>query len=292
MATSGDFPWPQEFEPDWQQLENPEAEDAFGHAAFELLKEASLLALGVSQFAPAEGHSRNSAILCALLSKGSKLTRAVLYVSQELGGERQQALVREILECAATLHYLLDEVPGDNHFDRYLQNSLVAEREFLRNVDQNVEERGGEPLPIEVRIRRSIAAAAEAGGFPDLDALPGRQSIGFPNAEKLVAALGPNAYSTYRMGSVVLHSQWSSLWLNHLELDDDGSFRVLDEDPAPRPQPLSLCCVLLVDLTRKYLRTAFPTASADLVAAFDPQLQSLRGRIDRVRILHEQFLAD
>jgi Family of unknown function (DUF5677) len=278
--------WPDAYAPKWEVLTNPESESYFGEASFELLKEAGTLTHLSAGLLPESTQTRDEAILCALVLKASKLSKAVIAMTAHLGGDRQIALVRELVEALATLHYLLHDDGSGDRFDRYVQDSLVSEREFLRTITSNIKKRQA-TLEIEKSMTRSIERTAAAAGIDDVNSLPARSRIGWPNAEELLKELGENLYPAYRSGSSVLHTKWHDLVSHHLIHKDDGTFELRFDDTQPRPQPLYAGGLLLVVVTREYLAKLRPDA---LKEKFGPRLDDLESRLQRVVELHNSWL--
>jgi hypothetical protein len=250
--------------PDWETLSD---DSAVGEAAFELLKAAAGYAHLAAGLLPTDGYTRNEAIPAGLVVKVSKLGKAMVAMSAHLGSDRQLALAREVIEALAILAYLVDDTDG-SRFDQYIQDSLVAEREFLRLIKENVEARGAS-WTIEESMTRSIERTAREAGFDDVMALPGRRAIGWPSAELLIDLLGPNLYPSYRIGSSVLHTRWLDLIRHHIKREDDGTFALRLEDDRPRAEPLYGVGVLIVDGVRRYLQRVRPDALPGFTEGLD-----------------------
>jgi len=277
--------WPEPYTPDWPALAEPATEDIFGHTAFELLKEAGILATLASSLIPAEPNIRDEAITVALMLKLAKLAKTIVAITPHVGSDRQLPLFRELIESAAVLQYLVEDTGQGERFASYVDDSLVAEREFLKTVRQNIQQRDA-VLEIEQSMMRSIQAAALAAGVNDVDSIPGRRHIAWPKAETLVRGLGPNFYLAYRSGSSVIHTQWIDLLRNHLVQMEDGRFTPRFADLPPSPQPLYAGALVLTRSTRTYLAKRQPEA----LGAFVPRLDDLDERIERVFRAHGQWL--
>jgi hypothetical protein len=277
--------WPEEYLPDWEALQSAESENVFGEAAFGLFKEAGILTTLAASLIPSEPMNRDDAIVCGLLVKACKLGKAIVAMSVHLGSDRQLALFRELLETLANLRYLLDDADDGSRFVAYVQNSLVAEREFLKVVERNVAARGTE-LPIEASMTRSIENTAASAGIDDASSVPGKKQIGWPSGETLVNNLGGDFYLAYRTGSSVLHSQWADLIRNHLVRAEDGHFEPRFDEPAPRPQPLYAGATLLVITMDQYLAKMRP----DAVGLFRLHLGGLEERLQQLVQMHGAWL--
>jgi hypothetical protein len=272
--------WPGEYEPDWDALKSAESEDAFGEAAFELFTESTMLAAIAASIVPAHPLRRDEAILSGLLVKVAKLGKVIVAMSAHLGADRQLALFRELLEALASLWYLLDDSGDASRFQAYVLNSLVAERQLGEVVSRNIEKRGGESLPIEVGMKRSIDNTTAAAGLDGLDSAT--RAAGWPSAEKLIGDLGSDVYLAYRAGSSVVHSQWADLMRNHLVRSSDSHFELRLEDLPPKPQPLYAGAALIVRTMGHYLAKERSAA----VELFGDRLSSLEQRIERLAQMH------
>jgi hypothetical protein len=187
---------PDDYDVDIASLENATSEEPFLRASFELLKEARALTSIASGIVMGEtsGHSRNGAILCGHLVRMTKLMRTMIHnIVHGHGGEQELPLMRQFLDSASTLIYLLDDDLDGSRFQSYLLDSLIAEREFLLDVRRQVAERGGQRLPIEARIERSIADTFASAGL-DETKIPSRRQNGWPSAQERIRLLGPVAY--------------------------------------------------------------------------------------------------
>lgn len=261
--------------PDWNSVRD---ERAVAEAAFELLKAATIYAHLAAGLLPIDGFTRDEAILGGLILKVSKLGKTMITLSAHAGSDRQLALAREVIEALAILTYLAADTDGAR-FDAYIQDSLVAEREFLHLVRKNIEQRGSS-WPIEQSMTRSIETTAREAGIDDVTALPSRRSIGWPSTELLLDRLGPNFYPSYRVGSSILHTRWLDLIRHHVRREADGTFTLHFEDDRPRAEPLYGVGVLIVDGVRQYLRRLRPDALPRFTVGLD-QLEH-----DFVRLVH------
>lgn len=201
------------------------------------------------------------------------------------GGDQQMQLMRQFLDSASALAYFL-EAPGDeSRIKAYLCDSLITEREFLANVAQQIKARGGQKLPIEERIERSIARTLDRAGVK-VEEIPARGKIGWPNAEQRLALLGPTAYSAYRTGSSGIHGAWNDLERNHLEYRD-SSFVPLYDAADPRPQPMLAMALLCVSIAKNYVEKRFPELASSYSARAERYLEKLR-EVDKQ---HEEYLS-
>jgi hypothetical protein len=278
---------PEAYQPDWAALNAASSEAPFLEAGFYLLRELAQFAAVIASLQPVNPLDRNRAIIRGLLMRVTKLLRLTLRELAAKESFQMLSVQRAILETLGTLKYLIDDDGSGSRFDQYITNSLVAERELLQEITQNVKRRDGTVLHIEERMRRSIQATAKAAGIADVAALPGRSKIGWPSAEARIKLLGPNAYVAYRMGSVEIHGDWTDLFRNHLEYDGE-TFSPKPEEIHIRPH---------ASLTPTVLTAEFIVAHADVLieqpaTSFVAQrLRDISDRAIRVTDLHEALLA-
>lgn len=274
------------YQPDWPVLEANNTEAPFNEAGFYLLRELAQIVAVIASLHPSAPFDRNRAILRGQVMRLAKLLR--LTVRELSLGETFQLLSvqRAILETVGTLKYLIDDADG-SHFDQYVMNGLIAERELLLTIKENVRMREGARLHIEARMERSIRATAEAAGITDVTSLAGRKKIGWPSAEDRIKMLGPDAYAAYRTGSAETHGDWNDLYRNHLTLRD-GTFEPNPEGRKTRPQLTLTPAVLVADFLAKQADALIESESATYLI---DRLKAICGRAWRVTELHELMLA-
>lgn len=256
-------------------------------AAFYLLREATPWFSIVAALKPTAPLTRNDAILRGLLVRTCKLLRLTLRELRERETFQQLSVSRDTIETLATLVYLIGDDGTGVRFDQYVMNSLVAERELLRDIQRNIRDRNGETWSIEERMKRSIAATAKAAGIDDVSQLPGRARIGYPSAEERIKLLGPSVYIGYRMGSVETHGDWNDVYRNHLSFDD-GEFTPNLGSYDVRPQvPLMLVKLSITVLLDNIERLVPDETTARFL---EPLLGDLVRRAADVDALHEGFL--
>ena len=131
------------------------SQDNYGHAAFELLKEASMLVIMLVHAIPSDPFQRNDAIRRGLIKRLSLLGKSLLSDICHNSGYQQETLARQIVEAAANYFYLADDDGSGARYDAYVLNTLAEEKASLAIVAEQIETRGGDTLPIESRMRRS-----------------------------------------------------------------------------------------------------------------------------------------
>lgn len=275
---------PDPYHPNWSELEATTREDPFMEAGVELLKEAVTLSLLAADIVPAAPYGRDEAIRCALLIRVGTLGCTMVRDTCAGDGGQQMSLSRQVIESVATLLYLSDD-PDGSHHEAFVQDSLIAEREVLRDITRR-QEADGDVWQIEERMQRSIDRTAKAAGI-DPAKVPRRREVGWPSVEERMKLLGPTSYSAYRMGSAALHGTWHDLYRNYLEEVDNG-FLPRFELPAPRPQALLVSAALITEAGRAYVTRR----GEEELRAFEPSLVDLLDRLTQVDEVHERLLQE
>lgn len=277
--------------PNFSELEQTTDEDPFVREGFELLKEASVLLIAVASIRTedhTEGLLRNHAIIVGHYARMTKLVKTLIrQIADGHGGDQQIAVSREFMDSVSTVTYLLGD-PGDgSRYTSYVMDCLIAEREFLKDVREQVALRGDVMLPIEERINRSIAETLAAAGVREED-IPSRRSNGWPSAQVRLELLGPTAYAAYRTGSGAVHGTFADVYKNHLD-ETPGGFEIELRPQRFRPQPLLsmalLSLVTLGDYSRAFLGIPLPSV-------FEERGRAVVELLHRVDDLHEQYLTE
>lgn len=278
---------PERYEPDWNTLRTTKSETIFMECAFYLLREAAhwtAIVAGLQSDTPLD---RNRAIMRGLLVRISKLMRLELRELKDGEAFQQMAISRNLIETFATLVYLLEDNGDGRRYDQYVMHSLIAEREVLKDITENIRQRDEEIWDIEERMRRSIDTTAKAAGIDDVSTLPARGKTGFPSIEVRLKRLGPAAYTSYRMGSSETHGDWNDLWRNHL-IYDGSEFAPNMEKLHVRPQPVLLAILLPAQFIAEFIELIVD--HADTQAFLASKYTDLKNRALKVDALHENLL--
>jgi hypothetical protein len=233
----------------------------------------------------ADGFTRNEAILIGHLVRMGKLMRAIIAgVADQHGGDQQAQLVRQFLDSASAMKYLLEDLSDTSRFDAYIFDSLIAEKEFLKDIREQVIARGSEKWNIEERIERSIQQTFDTAGVTEAD-VPARKDNKWPSAQERLALFGPTAYSAYRTGSGAIHGSWHDLERHHLELVN-GKFHPYTDPVPERPQPHFAMGLVGIEIAQEYIDKCVPDAKY----LFVPRFEDFFERLSRANDLHEEFL--
>jgi hypothetical protein len=161
-------------------------------------------------------------VLIGLLNRCARLMLANVALSHEgRFGETTAIVDRCIFETGMKIIWLCRDASQEK-FVRYLADGLRTELEFKAQIESNIASRGGEPLPIESRMLRSIGNHIASSGLVETDIDTAKR---LPDLASMIGSLG-YARLTYivgqRMGSHHVHGTWSSLLMHYLE-ERDGA---------------------------------------------------------------------
>lgn len=275
-----------------EMLEACRADDQFGALVYELYKEAGGLvcissAVYFGDTADAIKLKRNQAICAGLLVRIAKYMVSAVKLSADIEhGETVHALNRCIIESTVNLRYLLLK-DDDEVYDRFVKNSLVAERELYDVIQENIEERGGEQLAIEKSMLTSIEDTCEQSGIVVEEINPRPGSWGGSFRDKLTA-LGYDwpAYTVLeRIPSHAIHGDWVDLVKYHLLSKGDGfepNYDRLNTDG----ELLSPIGIFVVEAARDYLRKYFDLPDAE---PLQQRLDSVQERLRRVESARQDW---
>ena len=244
-------------------LKECRANDQFGSLIFELYKEASRLVCASSGayfglYGDVMRLGRNQAICAGLLVRISKYMLSIVKLSADVEhGETVQALNRCIIESAVNLRYLLLK-NDENVYDRFVKNSLAAEKELYDFIRENIESKGGETFLVEQSMLKSILDVCEQSGMTpeEIDTKAG--SWGGSVRDRLLA-IGyswPAYTALERIPSHAIHGDWVDLYKNHLLRAQDG-YELNYEHLRTDGELLSPVSIFVVDAALEYLEGFF-----------------------------------
>ncbi|MDO8335576.1 MAG: DUF5677 domain-containing protein [Candidatus Saccharibacteria bacterium] len=279
---------PERFQPDSGALEKATSEGVFVEAAFYLAQECGVLSVIISNLKPRlPATNLSQTIDMAMIVRLSKLMKLLIRDISNNETYGQLSISRQMLETAATLVYLLHDDGSGDRYLKYIQDSLVSEKEIMKQINQNIKKRGGKVLKIEKRMEESILETATAAGITSLDSIPPRGKIGFPKFEERVMLLGgPTVYVGYRSGSAEIHGTWTDLFKHHLMYSDEMFYPNNDEPPT-RPHVATTATSILSRVLVAYIDSL---QDKDVTQMFEPLLKDITERNHRVVDLHEKYL--
>jgi hypothetical protein len=269
------------------------SKSSFSPLAFELYKE-TVTVLAVCSHAHT-GQTpedcvlpRNQAICAGLLVRIAKFMTAVAsLVSQDSErGDVVFALNRSITESATNLRFLVLK-NEDRFFDQFVRFSLAPERELYDLIQQNITERGGEILPIEERMLKSIEQVCRLSGVAITDVAPKMGDCGGGLRNRLIALGQGETYVAQQRGpSHAVHGTWVDLVQHHLTAVEGG----FQPDPTWSRVDSRLmlpACVLVLAAAHAYVDAFFPPLP-ELEPLFK-RMVDLEQRIRAVDRAHEAW---
>lgn len=276
--TTADLPQPYRL-----NLSNLAGDHDYSEAAFELLKEAAFTVLALTGSLRGRPFQRDEAIRRALIQRLALLGKSMLSDAMHEHGYKQPALGRQIIDAAANYFYLAEDEDGSRHW-AYVNYSLAEEKAGLEIVVEQIKQRGGNALPIEQRMRRSIERMATAAGTV-YEAVPGKSKSGWPTTEERLLQLSPVGYLPFRTGSSDIHSSWAAVLQRDLE-EVDGGFQLAPADYAD-VRPMTAACLFIADAAVDYLQRE--GTEAERVWFLD-RLTTVSEKVRELDQAHEQFM--
>lgn len=258
-------------------------DDDYVEAAFELLKEAVFTVLALAGGLRDRPYQRDEAIRRGLIQCLGLLGKSMLSDAIYEQGYQQPVLGRQVIDAAATYFYLAEDNDGSRH-EAYVRHSLAEEKAGMAIVTEQIAERGGDALPIEERMRRSIERMALAAGTT-FDAVPGKSKSGWPSTEERLLALSPVGYLPFRTGSSAIHSNWAALLQRDLE-EVEGGFVVMPNTYAD-VRPMTAAGLFIAEAAVDYLQREGTDAEE---AWFLDRLSKVAENIRELDQAHERFM--
>ena len=240
-------------------LEKCRAKGQFGALLFDLYKESGGLvcvasAADIGHHGDALRLERNQAIAAGLLVRISKLMASVVKLSSDIEhGETVQALNRCIIESVVNVRYLLLK-DSDEVYNRFVKNGLRPEREFYDIIHQEIEQRGGQRLTIEVGMLKSITDKCKASGvtIEEVDLKAGSWGGSLRDRVETLES-GKGAYTILqRIPSHAIHGTWMDLLSNHL-LPQEDRFDLNFDHLQTDGELLTPIAFFAIEAAREYL---------------------------------------
>jgi hypothetical protein len=231
--------------------------------------------------------NRDQAIFGGLLVRSFKLASALLDQTCQRRRETTFVLGRLAFECMVNIQYLvITDSPEIRQ--AFVIDSLRHEKKLMDRIEANIASRGGEVLPIEMRMLESIRKSFEKSGvtpeevtkqaakpWKDVDLFQRASAVGW--GEAYLALVGGTSHH--------VHGSWQDLIEYHLHHDGEGFTPELAWH-APRPQVLFTMAKVGVVTLRGYLKHL---VGADAEGVVD-ELKDLWDRIEIANHAHEDFL--
>jgi hypothetical protein len=259
--------------------------------ASELLREvASYVSVASCVLGSEPAWTRDQAAVGGNMVRLSKLLSALLDQTVQKKMETSTILNRLAFETIVNVRYLLANFSPEL-VDSFVRHSLKHERKLRDVIQANIQERGGEILPIEQRMLNSIERAAQVAGVTlDSVDLKDRAPWGGKDLRQRATTVGlEQPYRAVFGGtSHNVHGSWHDLYQFHLETNDVGAFTPNIDWGRPRPQPLFALGHLSLTAVAEFLIFIGGEATFDQLR---PQLRDLAARITSVDEAHECYLS-
>lgn len=195
-------------------------------------------------------------------------------------GETTAIVDRCIFESAAKVTWLSSE-PNDENFIRFLADGLRTEIEFRTQIAANIAKRGGDVLPIEKRMLKSIENHITASELTETQIAMAKR---LPDFASMFTAIGFDrlAYTVVqKIGSHHIHGTWPSLLFHYLDEDDEhpGEFGPRGHDCSTHVNQFMVVPLIVLRAVDAYLRYVMSEADH---AAFHGLLKSTQDEILRL----------
>jgi hypothetical protein len=265
-------------------------EDDFIDLAVKLVVEAaSYTVIAHSIMDEKGGWDRDEAILGGLMVRLYKLLSALLDQVCQHRAEIAQIMCRLAFEAVVDIRYLvrkLDAALGDD----FVKSSYRQERILRDQIMERITARGGDILPVEDRMLKSISRAADIADLSLDDVSTKRRDWGGQNTRaKANEVFGSDlAYIGAFSGmSQSVHGSWGDLLQFHLETTDGKRFTPSPEWGHPRPQLITTMAFLVAETVDEFLGY-WDEALQD---RFHPALTDLKCRVRTLVAGHEHYLS-
>lgn len=285
---------PNDYQLDEEALVAATDEWPFAEAAFEILRETAEVAIPLAGAAPRSAlgtpipFDRDRAILGGLVVRIMKLLFGVLETSHSRI-ELANYFTRGLLETAVNILYLVRENRLDA-FQAYVAHSFRSDKRLLEEIADKVKnQQGGIELPIDKRIRESIAETLARSGLTEAD-IPTNKTDTWPSFEARLQAIGlTGTYGgVFGAPSAFIHGGWHELLFYHLR-EVPGGFELDVDFGRLRPQPLVAITWVVVMALHEYLDYMFLGYAE--TAELQRRLLATMGKSQRLIDLWEAFLA-
>lgn len=233
--------------------------------------------------------NRDQAAIGGNMVRLFKLLHSVLDQTCQRREETSFILGRLVFETVVNIRYLVLEYSPEL-VASYIEHSFRHEAKLLALIRANIAARGGDVLPIEDRMLKSIHRSAAAAGI-DVDKFkPQKGPWGGKNLFEKAAAVGcEDAYlAAFGGASHSVHGNWHEIYGKHLHWDKNGGFTPNTDWHVPRPQTLNALCVLVINTLPVYFSFMAGDAAA---AAVEQPLNDLLARVFQAAQLHEGYLS-
>jgi hypothetical protein len=205
-----------------------------------------MLILGIRS---TDGLRIHQAIIFGQMVRLHKLSIGFLDMTKDRKSELSSIFSRSIFETAINLMYLM-KTNDPEIFDDYIEDSFHSRKDLLGLIEGNISARNGVVLPIEDRIKKSVAHFANSVGV-DISEIKSRKqnkwtSSTFKNRTTEVG-MGHLYLPAYAMLSDYVHGGVFDVISNHLS-ELDGKFEPKTDWSIYRPQMTTSLIIVFSEL--------------------------------------------
>lgn len=263
--------------------------NSFSPVAFKLYEEAmkvlTVCSCTYSSSTPEEcALPRNQAICAGLLLRIVSVMRSVATLITQAPNCANVvfALNRFITESATNLRFLAVK-REERFFDQFVRFSLAPDREHYDVIQRNIADRGGEILPMEQRMLKSIDRVCRLSDVVITDVNPKMGDWGGGVRNRLIA-LGRGEWyaATHRLPSHAVHGTWVDLIQHHLTVDDDNGFQPKPDQARVDSRLMLPVCVLALEAAHTYIEVFIPP-----LPEREPLLERITDLTQRINTLDE-----
>jgi hypothetical protein len=204
-------------------------------------------------------------VLIGLLNRCTRLILSNVALSHEgRFGETTAIVDRSITESALKVAWLCTD-PSPEKFTRFFADGLKTDLELKAEIQANIAQRGGDVLPIETRMLKSIARSVATSGLTEQDVIATKK---LPDFASMLTALGFNRLHyvvAQRIQSHHVHGTWTSLLTHYLEERDDTEetrFAPRGHDCDTHMNQYMFVAMLVLEALTAYVHYVFDASDA------------------------------
>jgi len=231
----------------------------------------------------------NQAVMGGHLVRLYKVISAMLDQTCQHRREISFSLARMAFECIINLSFLLKNYSPELILS-YKSYSLKHEKKLMDRINNNIEHRNDEILPIEERMLKSINRSFRTSGV-DPKYIKAKELRNWGNKNIYEKAedigLGEAYLATFGGPSHNIHGNWQDLLEYHLEEKSEGHFVPDFEWHNPRPQYLNVVALQTAEVLKKYI----DWLEFEEIKDFRKNLIEFQERVRLLDSAHEKWLS-
>tara|TARA_R110000851_G_scaffold189677_2_gene339940 strand:+ start:8802 stop:9677 length:876 start_codon:yes stop_codon:yes gene_type:complete len=217
-----------------------------------------------------------------------KLISALLDQTCQHRREISFMLARMAFECIVNVKFILKNYSPELLFS-YKAYSLKHEKKLMGRINESIQKRGGDILPIEERMLKSIDRSFKVSGVNPSD-VKGKELRNWGGMNVYEKAddvgLGDVYLAAFGGPSHGIHGNWQDLLEYHLESDENGFFSPNLDWHKPRPQYLNAVALHAAETAKNYFQWLGFSEIDHLIDS----LNELQERVAFLDSAHEQWL--